>query len=61
MKKIKLTLKISNMFDEIENSKNKKENLEKIKIDLINALEEIKEYDEDFYNDCLKEIENIEK
>lgn len=60
MKEIKITLKISRMFDEIEYSKNKKETLKKIKFDLLNALEEIKEYDENFYNECLKEIENIE-
>lgn len=60
MKEIKLILKINGMFDEIEYSKNKKETLKKIKFDLLNALEEIKEYDENFYNECLKEIENIE-
>ena len=61
MKEIKTIRIISEMFGEIEMSKNQKETIEKIKIDLLNVLEEIKEYDEDFYNECLEEIENIER
>ena len=60
MKEIILAVKINNYFEEIEISKNQKETYKKIKDNLMYAIEQMREYDNEFCNECIEELKQYE-